>query len=95
MLCPFFTGLRPWLRPGEVPGLFRVKQVVQERDVVALHIPHLSNLNPVYEKLMGLRFRSLSFLADPAQKRIQVSNSRRQPPKIFDPSSSSQMYLWS
>ncbi|HEY9299371.1 MAG TPA: Mo-dependent nitrogenase C-terminal domain-containing protein [Phormidium sp.] len=59
------------------------------------HIPHLCNLNPVYEKLMGLHFRSLSFLADPAQKRIQVSNRSRQQPKILDPSSSSQIYLWS
>ena len=33
---------------------------------------------------MGLRFRSLSFLADPAQKLIQVSNRSRQQPKIFD-----------
>ncbi|MEG3960043.1 Mo-dependent nitrogenase C-terminal domain-containing protein [Microcoleus sp. herbarium2] len=56
---------------------------------------HLCNLNPMYEELMGLRFPSLLFLADPAQKRIQVSNSSRQQPKIFDISSSSQIYLWS
>ncbi|MEG4293142.1 Mo-dependent nitrogenase C-terminal domain-containing protein [Microcoleus sp. C2C3] len=30
------------------------------------HIPHLCNLNPVYEELRRLRFPSLSFLADPA-----------------------------
>ena len=71
-----------------------------ERDIQLLghhlfHIAHLCNLNPVYEELMGLRFRSLSFLADPARKRIQVSDSSRQQPKIFYPSSRSQIDLWS
>jgi hypothetical protein len=33
---------------------------------------------------MGLRFRSLLFLADPAQKLIQVSHRSRQQRKIFD-----------
>ena len=28
------------------------------------HIPPMSKLNPVYEELVGLRFRSLWFLAD-------------------------------
>ncbi len=28
------------------------------------HIPPMCKLNPVYEELVGLRFRSLSFLAD-------------------------------
>jgi hypothetical protein len=40
-----------------------------ERDVVVFgqtlfHIPPLCKLNPVYEDLMELRFRALSFLAD-------------------------------
>ncbi|MEG4504095.1 Mo-dependent nitrogenase C-terminal domain-containing protein [Microcoleus sp. F6_B4] len=40
-----------------------------ERDVQLwghhlFHIPPMCKLNPVYEELVGLRFRSLSFLAD-------------------------------
>ncbi|MEP6542396.1 Mo-dependent nitrogenase C-terminal domain-containing protein [Microcoleus vaginatus GB1-A2] len=57
------------------------------------HIPHLCKLNPVYDELMGLRFPSLSFLADPAEKRRQVSDSSRQQPKILGSNSSSQIYL--
>jgi hypothetical protein len=40
-----------------------------ERDIKVLgrtwfHIPPLCKLNPLYEQIIGLRFRSLSFLAD-------------------------------
>jgi hypothetical protein len=40
-----------------------------ERDVILFgqklfHIPALCKINPVYEELMELRFRALSFLAD-------------------------------
>ncbi len=40
-----------------------------ERDIELLghhlfHIPPMCKLNPVYDELVGLRFRSLSFLAD-------------------------------
>jgi tellurite resistance protein len=40
-----------------------------ERDVVLfgkkiVHIPAMCKLNPLYEQLVGLRFRSLSYLAD-------------------------------
>lgn len=40
-----------------------------ERDIVVFgqklfHIPPLCKINPVYEDLMELRFRALSFLAD-------------------------------
>ena len=40
-----------------------------ERDVVlfgrkVVHIPAMCKLNPLYEQLVGLRFRALSFLAD-------------------------------
>jgi hypothetical protein len=39
-----------------------------ERDISLLgrtvHIPALCELNPVYNELVGLRFRSLSYLAD-------------------------------
>ncbi len=40
-----------------------------ERDIVlfdrkVLHIPPLCKLNPLYEETVGLRFRSLCYLAD-------------------------------
>ncbi|MEI6429960.1 MAG: Mo-dependent nitrogenase C-terminal domain-containing protein [Pseudanabaena sp. ELA607] len=40
-----------------------------ERDVVLfgrkiLHIPPMCQINPIYDQLVGLRFRSLSYLAD-------------------------------
>ena len=51
-------------------------------------------LHSVYNKLVQDALQLiLSF--DPAQKRIQVSDRRRPRPKILDPSSSSQIHLWS
>ena len=46
-----------------------------ERDVVLfgkkiVHIPPMCKINPLYEQLVGLRFRSLSFLADDCQEDI-------------------------
>lgn len=46
-----------------------------ERDVVlfgkkVVHIPPMCKINPLYEQLVGLRFRSLSFLADDCQEDI-------------------------
>lgn len=40
-----------------------------ERDIkffnhLLLHIPPLCKLNPLYEQLVGLRFKSLTYLAD-------------------------------
>jgi hypothetical protein len=40
-----------------------------ERDVIVFgrklaHIPPMCKLNPLYDQLMGLRFRALSYLAD-------------------------------
>ena len=40
-----------------------------ERDIkifgyTVFHIPHLCKLNPVYDQLVELRFKSLSYLAD-------------------------------
>ncbi|MEO1134915.1 MAG: Mo-dependent nitrogenase C-terminal domain-containing protein [Cyanobacteria bacterium J06639_1] len=34
------------------------------RDRTLLHIPPLCKLNPLYEELVGLRFRALCYLAD-------------------------------
>ena len=46
-----------------------------ERDVVLfgkkiIHIPPMCKLNPLYEQLVGLRFRSLSYLADECQEDV-------------------------
>ena len=46
-----------------------------ERDVVLfgkkiVHIPPMCKLNPLYEQLVGLRFRSLSFLADECKEDV-------------------------
>jgi tellurite resistance protein len=46
-----------------------------ERDVVLfgrkiLHIPPLCKLNPIYEQLIGMRFRALSYLADDCKEDI-------------------------
>ena len=35
-----------------------------------VHIPPMCKLNPLYEQLVGLRFRSLSFLADDCQEDV-------------------------
>ncbi len=35
-----------------------------------VHIPPMCKLNPLYEQLVGLRFRSLSFLADECQEDV-------------------------
>jgi tellurite resistance protein len=46
-----------------------------ERDIVLfgkkiVHIPPMCKLNPLYEQLVGLRFRSLSYLADECQEDV-------------------------
>ncbi len=69
--------LRQWLDCIEVrnPQLaHRICQLVPsqcpfERDVklfgkVLFHIPPMCKLNPLYEEVVGLRFRALCFLAD-------------------------------
>jgi tellurite resistance protein len=46
-----------------------------ERDVVLfgkkiVHIPPMCKINPLYEQLVGLRFRALSYLADECQEDV-------------------------
>ncbi|QIZ69640.1 Mo-dependent nitrogenase C-terminal domain-containing protein [Oxynema aestuarii] len=46
-----------------------------ERDITlfghkVVHIPPMCKLNPLYEQLVGLRFRSLSYLADECQEDV-------------------------
>lgn len=69
--------IRQWLDSIELPNAKVAKMVCQlipsqcpfERDVqlfgrTLFHIPPMCKINPVYDQLMGLRFRALSFLAD-------------------------------
>jgi tellurite resistance protein len=69
--------IRVWLDQLEIhdPKLARYlcrmipAQCPFERDVVlfghkVLHIPAMCKLNPLYEQLVGLRFRAMSYLAD-------------------------------
>lgn len=71
------SPLRHWLDQVQVknPQLaHRICQLVPaqcpfERDIVLfgrqlLHIPPLCKLNPLYEEVVGLRFRALCYLAD-------------------------------
>ena len=69
--------VRDWLDQLDIesPGVARFlckmipPQCPFERDVVLfgrklVHIPPMCKLNPLYEQLVGLRFRALSYLAD-------------------------------
>lgn len=74
---PGLLPLRQWLdqltinSPSVARRLARLipSQCPFERDVMlfghrVLHIPPLCKLNPLYEELVGLRFRALCYLAD-------------------------------
>lgn len=54
------------LIPAQCP--FERDLVLFQRKIV--HIPPLCQLNPLYEQLVGLRFRALSYLADQCQEDI-------------------------
>jgi tellurite resistance protein len=75
--------VKDWLEGIEVhdPRLARFicktvpSQCPFERDVTlfgkkVVHIPPLCKLNPLYEQLVGLRFRALSYLADERQEDV-------------------------
>jgi tellurite resistance protein len=75
--------IRKWLDGMEVkdPRVARLvckmipPQCPFERDIKLfghkiVHIPPMCELNPLYEQLVGLRFRSLSYLADECQEDI-------------------------
>ncbi|NJN85063.1 MAG: nitrogenase [Leptolyngbyaceae cyanobacterium SL_7_1] len=74
---PVLTPVKEWLDGLEVhdPRVARFlckmipPQCPFERDVVLfgrklVHIPAMCKLNPLYDQLVGLRFRALSYLAD-------------------------------
>ncbi|NEP63298.1 MAG: Mo-dependent nitrogenase [Symploca sp. SIO2G7] len=57
-----------WLVPAQCPF---------ERDVVLFgrtvaHIPPMCKLNPLYDEVVGLRFRALCFLADECNEDISA-----------------------
>jgi hypothetical protein len=73
----FLNPLRQWLDQIEIrdPKLARTlaklipAQCPFERDIILFgqkvgHLPPLCKLNPLYEQLVSLRFRSLCYLAD-------------------------------
>ena len=77
--------LRQWIDNIEVQDsnfAHRVARLIPsqcpfERDVNVMgrtlfHIPPLCKLNPLYDQLVGLRFRSLCYLADTCGEDIQA-----------------------
>jgi tellurite resistance protein len=77
------TPVRDWLDRLDVkdPRLARFlcqmipAQCPFERDVTlfgqkVVHIPPMCKINPLYEQLVGLRFRALSYLADDCQEDV-------------------------
>ncbi|NET01866.1 MAG: nitrogenase [Sphaerospermopsis sp. SIO1G2] len=75
--------MRDWLDGLEIhdPGIARFlckmipSQCPFERDVTLfgrkiVHIPPMCKINPLYEQLVGLRFRALSYLADECQEDV-------------------------
>ena len=75
--CDIFKSLRLWINNIEVRDrqfAHRICQLIPahcpfERDVklfgkTLFHIPPMCKLNPLYEELVGLRFRGLCYLAD-------------------------------
>jgi tellurite resistance protein len=77
------TPVKDWLDKMEIQDPRVAKFVCKmvppqcpfERDIVLfgrkiVHIPPLCKINPLYDQLVGLRFRSLSYLADDCQEDI-------------------------
>ncbi|NEO32033.1 MAG: Mo-dependent nitrogenase [Symploca sp. SIO3C6] len=73
----FWQFLQQWLESLEIkeaqtarrivkliPGQCPFAREIQIFGKVIFRIPALCKLNPLYEQLMGLRFRALCFLAD-------------------------------
>lgn len=78
-----FQPLKDWLDRLQIQDPFVAKLICQiiparcpfERDIKIFgyqiaHIPPLCKLNPFYEQLVFLRFRSLSYLADECHENI-------------------------
>jgi hypothetical protein len=74
---PILQPLQTWLDGIEIQNAKLARVLCKaipatcpfERDVVVLgrklgHIPPMCKINPVYEQLMGLRFRALCYLVD-------------------------------
>ncbi len=81
----FFAPVRGWIDNIEIKNRRTAHMISRlipsqcpfERDIVVFghviaHIPPLCKLNPLYEQFIGLRFRSLCYLADVCGEDIQV-----------------------
>ena len=81
LLQPF----RHWLETVKIDNRQQAKLICRlipsqcpfERDIqffgkTLLHIPPLCKLNPFYEEFVGLRFRSLCFLAEVCKEDVSV-----------------------
>lgn len=73
----FLQVVRDWIEAIQVKNLYLAKMIEKlvpaqcpfERDIrlfsrVLFHIPPLCKLNPIYDQLIGLRFRALCYLAE-------------------------------
>lgn len=73
----FLQIIRDWIEKIQVKNLYLAKVIERlvpaqcpfERDIklfsrVLFHIPPLCKLNPIYDQLIGLRFRALCYLAE-------------------------------
>jgi len=63
-----FAKLVCKLIPSQCPFARDIKLFGQ----TIIHIPPLCKINPLYDQLMGLRFRALSFLADQCGEDITI-----------------------
>lgn len=77
--------MRKWLDEMEIDSPYMARflckmippQCPFERDIVlfghkVVHIPPMCKLNPLYEQLVGLRFRALTYLADECKEDISA-----------------------
>ena len=53
-----------------IPSQCPFERDIKLFDHKVVHIPPLCKLNPLYEQLVGLRFRALSYLADDCQEDV-------------------------
>jgi hypothetical protein len=85
--APVFDGLSPirqWLNGLEIRNATLAHLICRiipvqcpfERDIclfgcISIHIPPLCKLNPLYEEVVALRFRSLCYLADECKQDVR------------------------
>lgn len=55
-----------------IPASCPFEQSIQFLGYTVFHIPPLCKLNPFYEQVIGLRFRSLTYLVDECNEDIKL-----------------------